>query len=423
MTPQDRYRSMILFYCKILRLYVDRNPGAFGKSLKMNFDFLLYSLRTGEEIMADELVNTTQSLVLGNTECLPYFMSVFIKVSRDIMMDDCSEKEAFLEPEDVQRVSKQYYINLANVMSYAIVRTVNDEARSNMITENLLSMNFFPIVLAASFRASSCKGYLPLFYHILDTKKDCLQASQMNAIESQIDRIAKIIRHATENQSYFGIVRFHALKLLIPLMKFEYSPINRAVYNLRILPLLLRLMFDVYPHASLLHNVIGEVFKEIFVKSRRNKSDSIYSLLLNEEGQTQLSQMMNILVDKLNNREFGVSTDVGFSETGRTILMLFDTSSKLIKDVLKLNPELALQWKTISKASKSYSTSLEKYISKSKKVAAQAKKVKASPKSGQLRDVDDEFSVVQKLKEIDVEEEVSDSSVRQLKRKMKRTTV
>lgn len=406
---------MVAFYCRITRLYLEKYPAAFERCLKPNLEFLMFQLQVAKEILSEELVATVQ-LMVTKTDCLGFFIGLFMKVTHKMVLQQASDQEVYLEPNVVNASSSQYCTNIANVMSYILTTTkTNIDVRNNLIGEKVLSMQFFPILLAAVFRATLCNGYLPLFYTLMDSQRTLFKASHMNAIDSQVERVARIIRYATLNSQgqSFGMVRYHALRVLIPLIRFEHATINSQVYTSSILPLLFVLMFDTYPHSTLIHRVIVDIFSEIMIKTRRNKSQSIFSFLAGENHE-QLISLLTIISTRIYEREFGIAKEISYLEPARTIFNLFDDVSR-IREVIRADPDLATKWKAISKASKTYSVNVEKAQAKTQKLVVQARKLKAASDS---EDIDNEFAVVSKLKTMENadSDDITDLSFLKLKR-------
>ena len=410
---------MLRFFCKIVRLYAEKASQTFEKCSKQLFEFLGYQLKATNEIMSEEIVLTIQ-IIINKTEFFAFFVKFLMAATQSIIMEEFTEKELLLAPDDVLRCTSQFNTNIGNILSSIVAfPSVNDEQRKSVITNQLLGMSFFPILLSAAFRASSCKGYMPFLIQLFHNQQPLLKPSHFSAIDGYVERIAKILRHAIQTKSTFGTIRFYSLRLLVSLIRFEQASINTQFIYHQVLNLLLEIMLVSYPNANLFHGIILECFQEIMIKDRRNKNQSIFLLLLEME---KFLPVYELLVHHLDQKQFGVERDVAYVEPARQIFLLLYDSSR-VKELLKTQPLLLQQSKIIHKNAKAYQSFLDKSKTTAKKVFATAKRSKSGVNSGGGADVDDEYNIVTQLKKIEDKEDAMpyNSSVVQLKRLFKKS--
>ena len=408
---------MIRFFCKIVRLYAEKFYQAFEKCSKQLFEFLVYQLKATNEIMSEEIVLTIQ-IIINKTEFVGFFVKFLMSATQSIMMEEFTEKELLLAPDDVLRCTSQFNTNIGNILSSIVAySSSNDEQRKAVISNQLLGMPFFPILLSAGFRASSCKGYMPFLIQLFQNQQSLLKPSHFSAIEGYVERIAKILRHAVQSKATFGTIRFYCLRLLVSLIRFDQASINTQIINQQILTTLLEIMFVAYPNSTIFHSLILECFQEIILKERRNKNQSIFLLLLEME---KLLPVYELLVTHIDQKQFGIEHDIAYVEPARQIFMLFYDCTR-VKELLKTQPILLQQSKIIHKNSKIYQSFLDKSKTNTKRVLVSARRSKSGSTTG--TDVDDEYNVVTQLKKIDDKEDSMpyNSSVVQLKRLFKRS--
>lgn len=427
LTEKDKYYSIVRFYGKILRMYVERNPAACQQTLKTNFDVLMKLVCSADEILSEDVVMTTQ-LMVYRLDCFPHFVKIFVSVTSNLINSSFSEQEMSLEPEAVLRCRQQQLINVGRIMTFVLTRMVpSDDAKLNVVTQQILNMQFFPVLLTACFRPSSVQGYVPLLVELLDRYRSHLKGSHLNALDSCVERIHRILIHAKEEPSVrFGMVRISLFHVLLALIRLDSGTVNQRIVNIQLMPALLSLVFSGRPNFTLLQSFVLQIFNEVLQKSRRNKSHSIVAVLLADDPE-QLFQLVTLILESVEGKEFGCCPDVAYMDMAKQLYLSLDGITR-VKDLLKTQSELLSEWKAVGKVIKTHDGSIEKSQKQTKKVLASINK--ARKKAQEIsNEVDSEFAVVQELKRMDSingEEDLAAedaSNVRTLQKKVRASGV
>ena len=200
---------------------------------------------------------------------------------------------------------------------------------------------------------------------LLQRHKAQFKPSHLNAIDSCAERISRIFSHANERPEVpLGVPRFVVIQTLLPLVRLDSGTINLRIVNLRVLPGLLVLMFRSHPRCSIAHTYIRHTFSEILEKARRNRTQSIMSMLLTDD-QPQLFHIIELILNSMEGSEHGCGKEVLHMDTSRHLFLELEKIVR-VKDLVKTAEFLPL-WKSTSKAIKAYESQLDKSQSKTKK--------------------------------------------------------
>merc|ERR1712137_165645 len=300
----------------------------------------------------------------------------------------------------VLRCRQQQLINVGRIMTFVLTRmTPSDEAKLTVVTQQILNMQFFPVLLTACFRPSSVQGYVPLLVQLLDRYRSHLKGSHLNALDSCVERIHRILTCAKDDVSVrFGMVRISLFHVLLALIRLDSGTVNQRIVNIQLLPVLLSLMFTARPNFSLLQNFVLQIFNEILQKARRNKSHSVVSVLLADDPE-QLFQIVSLILRSVEGKEFGCCPDVAYMDAAKQLFLALDGITR-VKDLLKTQSEVLTEWKVVSKLIKAHDASVEKSQKQTKKVLTSINKAKKKAQEIS-NEVDSEFAVVQELKRMD----------------------
>jgi len=418
-TQIQRYWALVRFYCPIVRLYAEKVPQVFEHCSKPIFEFLLGQLRVCDEVLSFEITSTLETL-MNKTDFVGFFLKYFLDTCQMIIMEPFEDEEQLLHPDIVLAKSNLFHSNVAMILHGALQYAAkNDEPRFITMAKTYFGMQHFPHLITAAFRASACRGYLPFIYGLFSVHTSLLQRSHFGAIDPYVERTCKILRHAASNPSTFGTTRFGVFQLVPAFIRFEQLSINSSLVQCDIGMLMLDLMCVAYPFANAIHDIVLECFQEIFLKDRRNKTSSIFQMMLvGEFCPGQMLTLVDSLVSRMHLKQFGCENSVGYMDHARRLFMIFDECTR-VRELVKTNPNLVPKWKTIRTDVKSYNSMLEKENQKTQKLLLTAVKLSGGNADLGNSELGDDYAVMNQLRQLGSKEEiVHDNSVVQFKRRL-----